>query len=168
LSESSFDSTFTFELVHWHYIKELRERAHALGSVQVREMSWYNYNYTDDGEYDYYDSDNEGQYLNDDGYDYGHGDNVYDDGYDLGEDDSDDDEESIESDSSYQRRSIISGLHASCIQHLDLSDVVWESFVTMESFQPDMENIIVALQSNRSLETINISTEVLAAIGESE
>jgi hypothetical protein len=36
----------------------------------------------------------------------------------------------------------------------------------MESFQPDVENLIVALQSNRSLKVIYISGGVLAAIGE--
>jgi hypothetical protein len=38
----------------------------------------------------------------------------------------------------------------------------------MESVQPDLENIIVALKSNRSLQTIRISRDVLAAIGESD
>jgi hypothetical protein len=33
---------------------------------------------------------------------------------------------------------------------------LWASSATMESFQPDLENIIVALQSNRSLESISI------------
>jgi hypothetical protein len=107
-------------------------------------MSWFHH--ADD----YYDSDGMGSYVGDEA-------NYY-----------DDDEESIESDSSYHCRSIISGLYASCIQYLDLSDEVWESFVTMESFQPDMEKIIVALQSNRSLEKAEITWEVLAAIGESK
>jgi hypothetical protein len=79
-----------------------------------------------------------------------------------GEDDGD---ESIESDS-LQRRNIISYLHASSLWDLRLSVDLWESSVTTESFQPDVENIILALQSNRSLETIDISGEVLAAIGE--
>jgi hypothetical protein len=51
---------------------------------------------------------------------------------------------------------------------LDLSDELWASSVAMESFQSDVENIIVALQSNRSLYTINISKNILAAIGESD
>jgi hypothetical protein len=65
-----------------------------------------------------------------------------------------------------RRRNIINGLHASSLQHLSLSDELWTSSVTMESFQPDMENIIVALQSNRSLETISISRDVLTSLGE--
>jgi hypothetical protein len=63
---------------------------------------------------------------------------------------------------------MISGLHASSLEYLNLSDELWGSSVTMEPFQPDLENIIVALQSNRSLKTIGISDVVLAAIGESD
>jgi hypothetical protein len=63
---------------------------------------------------------------------------------------------------------MISGLHASSLEYLNLSDELWGSSVTMEPFQPDLENIIVALQSNRSLKTIRISGGVLAAIGESD
>jgi hypothetical protein len=38
----------------------------------------------------------------------------------------------------------------------------------MESFQPDLKSIIVTTQSNRSLKTIDISRDVLAAIEESD
>jgi hypothetical protein len=70
---------------------------------------------------------------------------------------------------SLRRRNIITGLHTSSLQHLNLSDdLLWTSYVTMESFQPDLENIIVALQSNRSLKKISISWDVLIAIGESD
>jgi hypothetical protein len=80
----------------------------------------------------------------------------------------DDEEEMIESDS-LRRRNIISSLQASSLQHLSLTDELWESSVTMESFQPaDVESIIVALQSNRSLEMIDFSSDILAAIGESD
>jgi hypothetical protein len=68
---------------------------------------------------------------------------------------------------SLRRSNIINGLHASSLQHLILSNELWASSVTMESFQPDLENLIVALQSNRSLKVIDISCGVLAAIGES-
>jgi hypothetical protein len=68
-------------------------------------------------------------------------------------------------DSSLRRRDVISGLHASSVRDLRVWDQLWES---SESFQPDLENIIVALQSNRSLQTISISRDVLAAIGESD
>jgi hypothetical protein len=97
---------------------------------------------TDDGDYDYLRQ---------------HG-PLFDDRYDF-----DDDEES---DPVVRRRNIINGLHESYLQHLSLSDELWTSSVAMESFHPDVESIIVALQSNRSLETIKISTDVLAAIGE--
>jgi hypothetical protein len=69
---------------------------------------------------------------------------------------------------SLRRRNIINGLHASSLQYLVLSNDLWASSVTMESFQPDLENIIVALQSNRSLEKISIRWDVLIAIGESD
>jgi hypothetical protein len=76
--------------------------------------------------------------------------------------------EMAESDS-LRRRNIITGLHASSsLQHLILSNKLWASSTTMESFQPDLENIIVALQSNCSLEKISISWDVLIAIGESD
>jgi hypothetical protein len=125
-------------------------------TVQVREMSWYDNDYSNayDSDENYYD-----RVVNDNGYrnnEYGYSDN--DDYYD---------EESVESDS-VSRRNIINYLHASCLPDLDLSDELWASSVTMESFQPDMESIIVALQSNRSLQTIGISMDVLAAIGESD
>jgi hypothetical protein len=107
-------------------------------------MSWFHH--SDDGGFDY-DSD--------DGYD---GDDVYNFR-------DDDDEGSINSDS-LRRWNIISSLHASSLQHLRLSDELWESSVTLESFQPDVKNIIIALHSNRSLERIHISRNVLAAIGE--
>jgi hypothetical protein len=71
-------------------------------------------------------------------------------------------------DDSFRRRNIISCLHASCIQHLDLSNELWTSSVTMESFQSDIENIIVALQSNQNLAKVDSSWEVLAAIGEND
>jgi hypothetical protein len=125
-------------------------------TVQIREMNW-------------------NEDASEDGYVGSHGDwHAFNDGYDddgddyqgdYGGDDDVDEEESIESDSLH-RRSIINGLHASSVQHLDLSDRLWRSSVTMESFQPGVENIIVALQSNRSLKTVEISWEVLAAIGE--
>jgi hypothetical protein len=118
-------------------------------TVQTREMSWHGNDSGDDGGYGY---------ESDDGYD------AFDDVYNF-HDDDDSDEESIESDT-LLRRNIISGLHASSVDYLDLSDELWTSSVTMESFQHDMENIIVALQSNRSLEMINISSDVFAAIGE--
>jgi hypothetical protein len=51
---------------------------------------------------------------------------------------------------------------------LDLSDKLWATSAAMESFPHDLENIIVALQLNRSLETISISGEILAAIEESD
>jgi hypothetical protein len=72
---------------------------------------------------------------------------------------------------SLRRREIISELHASCLWHLNLSDdgwAPWASSVTMGSFQLDLENVIVALQSNCSLQTIGISKDILAAIGESD
>jgi hypothetical protein len=56
-------------------------------------------------------------------------------------------------------------LHTSSLEDLILSKELWVSFGTME-LQRDMENIIVALQSNRSLVTVSISNDVLAAIGE--
>jgi hypothetical protein len=80
---------------------------------------------------------------------------------------SSDDEESIETDS-LRRRNIISGLHASSLQVLDLMDELWESSVPMESVQQDLENLLVALQSNRSLVSIFISSKALATIGESD
>jgi hypothetical protein len=114
-------------------------------TVQVREMSWFDN--AGGGDYDYYDGWLGGDYPDDD-------------------DDDDDDGESIEADSA-RRAYIINGLYASSVEHLDLSDVLWTSSVMMESFQSDVENIIVALQSNRTLKTVDISCEVLAAIGES-
>jgi hypothetical protein len=102
--------------------------------------------------YDYYDSDGEGHYINEN---------------DQSVDDTDDEEEWIESES-LRRRNIISELHASSLQDLDLSDDIWASSVTMESFQPDLENMILELQSNRSLITIRISREFLAAIAETD
>jgi hypothetical protein len=128
--------------------------------VQIRKMNLYD-DASDDGDdtssdcdyYPYCDSDGDWHYYNG--------------AYDHADDDEDDDDESIES-VALHRRNIINGLHASSLQHLSFSDELWESSVTMESFQPDGENIIVALQSNRSLETIVISGEVLAAIGESD
>jgi hypothetical protein len=72
----------------------------------------------------------------------------------------------MEESDSLRRWNIINGLHAGSIRELDLSDELWASSVTMEPFQPDLENIIVALQSNRNLKTIRISNDVLAAIGE--
>jgi hypothetical protein len=68
---------------------------------------------------------------------------------------------------SRRRSKIINGLHASLLQQLFLSKNLWASPVTMESFQPDVESLIVALKSNRSLKVIDISGGVLAAIGES-
>jgi hypothetical protein len=135
-------------------------------------MSWFHQ--ADDGGRDYYDSDGMGSYvvdediiLNEDDYDSEEDDFDFNDENDENEDEDsdDDDSESRESDS-LRRRNIISGLHASSLQYLGLAGELWESSVTMESFQPDMENIIVALQSNRSLESIEISREILAAIGE--
>jgi hypothetical protein len=67
---------------------------------------------------------------------------------------------------SLHRRNDISGLHESSLEYLNLSDELWPSSVTMAPFQPNLENIIVALQSNRSLVTVSISNDVLAAIGE--
>jgi hypothetical protein len=55
------------------------------------------------------------------------------------------------------RKNIISGLHASSLQHFELTGELWASSGTMEPFQPDLENIIVALQSNSSLNTLRIS-----------
>jgi hypothetical protein len=107
------------------------------------------------GDYDYYDSDGQGQNVS------------YDIGDDSSGDDDDDDLKSIESDS-VRRTNIISDLRASSLQSLSLSGELWESSLTMESFQPDVENIIAALQSNCSLESIEISREILAAIGESK
>jgi hypothetical protein len=72
----------------------------------------------------------------------------------------------MEESHSLRRWNIINGLNAGSIRELDLSDELWASSVTMEPFQPDLENIIVALQSNRNLKTIRISNDVLAAIGE--
>jgi hypothetical protein len=120
-------------------------------------MSWYDNDGDTDSYYDYYASDGSWRenIVPEDDYS---GDEDYDDEYD---------EEAVESDS-LRRRNIISGLHASSVQYLGLSDELWESPATMESFQPDVENIIVALQSNRSLETIRISRDVLATIGESD
>jgi hypothetical protein len=69
---------------------------------------------------------------------------------------------------SLRGRNIISGLHASSLQYLTLSDELWASSVTLEPFHPDLESIIVALQSNRSLKTIGISGGILRAIGESD
>jgi hypothetical protein len=69
---------------------------------------------------------------------------------------------------SLRRRNAISGLHASSLEYLDLTVELWASSVTMEPFHPDLENIIVALQSNRSLKTIDISGGILRAIGESD
>jgi hypothetical protein len=98
---------------------------------------------------------------------YDDGDNENDD-YDYGNDDVDEDgeEELIETDSP-RRSDIINGLHASSLQHLVLSDEPWVTSVATESFQSDVENLIAALQSNRSLTTIFINGDVLAAIGES-
>ena len=53
---------------------------------------------------------------------------------------------------SLRRRIIINDLHASFIRALNLADELWASSVTM--FQPDVESLLVALQSNRNLETI--------------
>jgi hypothetical protein len=75
--------------------------------------------------------------------------------------------QSREMEESDSLRNIIRGLHESSLRHLYLSDELWASFGTME-LQRDMENIIVALQSNRSLVTVSISNDVLAAIGESD
>jgi hypothetical protein len=69
---------------------------------------------------------------------------------------------------SLRRNSIITGLHASSLPHLILSNKLWASSATMESFQPDLENMIVALQLNRSLEKISISWDVLIAVGEND
>jgi hypothetical protein len=69
---------------------------------------------------------------------------------------------------SRRRRNIINDVQTSSLEDLELSGDLWASSVTMEPFQPDLENIIVALQSNRSLETIIISRDFLAAIGESD
>jgi hypothetical protein len=124
-------------------------------TIQVREMSRYG-NY---GDYDYYDSDGDGHNIGD----YDDVDVDYDD-YD--DDTDDDDEEWIESES-VSRRNIISDLHASCIQNLELSGELWASSVAMELFQPDLENLLVALQSNRSLQAIEISRDFLATIRES-
>jgi hypothetical protein len=87
-----------------------------------------------------------------------------DDLYEHGDDD--DDEELIETES-LRRSDIISELHASSLQHLELLAELWVTSVATESFQSGVENLILALQSNRSLTTIAISGEVLAAIGES-
>jgi hypothetical protein len=75
--------------------------------------------------------------------------------------------EMAESDS-LRRSSIITGLHASSLQHLILSNKLWASSATMESFQHDLETIIVALQLNRSLEKISISWDILIAVLESD
>jgi hypothetical protein len=133
-------------LVHWHHKTEVNVFTQTL---QAREMSGYDHenwnpNYSSDEDDDSSDED---------------------DSYE--EDESSDDEESIESDS-IRRGNIISGLHASSLQHLKLSDELWESSVPMESLQPDLENLLVALQSNRSLEEIRIRRDFLAAIGESD
>jgi hypothetical protein len=69
---------------------------------------------------------------------------------------------------SLHRRNIILGLCRSSLQHVDLSDELWASSVPMESLQSDVENLLVALQSNRSLQTIEISWEALATIKESD
>jgi hypothetical protein len=93
-----------------------------------------------------------------DDYDDNLSDEVYDDDYG--------DDYDVEYD--FERRHIISELHASYLRDLDLTNDLWRSSVTMESLQLDVENLIVALQSNRSLETISISRDILAAIGESD
>jgi hypothetical protein len=117
--------------------------------------SWFHH--ADDGGRDYYDSEGSGSYVSgDDNSGYG---------YDLYDDD---DEESVESHSAFRRTNIISGLHASSVQYLGLTDELWASSVAVESFQSDVENLIVALQSDRSLETIEINWDVLAAFGESK
>jgi hypothetical protein len=69
---------------------------------------------------------------------------------------------------SLRRVRIISGLNASSVKYLFLSTDIWGSSVTMQPFPPDVENLVVALQSNRSLENISISLDVLVAIGESD
>ena len=60
---------------------------------------------------------------------------------------------------SLRRRNFINDLHASFIQYLVLSDELWGT---------DLENLIVALQSNRSLQRIYICGRFLAAIRESD
>jgi hypothetical protein len=114
-----------------------------------------------------WDSSNRGWNLNpnhgddDSDYeDYDNGDCDYD--VDGGGDDDDDDDDSIESDLLH-RRNIISGLHASSLWDLELTDKLRATPVTMESLLPDLENVTVALQSNRSLVTISISGGILAA-----
>jgi hypothetical protein len=143
-------------LVRWHHIIIFALKLFTQ-TVQVREMSWYgNDSYDGDdlsGRYDWDD-----QRL--DGWD-----DVRDDERFDGRDDSDDD--SIES-ASVRRRNIISCVHASSLYDLKLSGEPWTFFATTESFRPDLENLITALQSNRSLETIAISEEFLTDIGESD
>jgi hypothetical protein len=69
---------------------------------------------------------------------------------------------------SLRRRDIISELHASSLYNLNMLDKTCLSFVTTRSFQPGVEDVIVALQSNHSRQTIGISKNILAAIGESD
>jgi hypothetical protein len=64
---------------------------------------------------------------------------------------------------------VISDLHASSIAALGLEGEIWRtSFPTMASFRPVLENLLVALESNRSLVDISVSKDMLALIGESD
>jgi hypothetical protein len=113
--------------------------------------------------------DNDG-IRNPNGDDYSSDDDYVDDDdlHEHGDDDEDDDDDnSIESDS-LCRSEIIIELPASFLQYLKLSDELWVTSVATESFQSDIENLIVALQSNRSLTTIIIYVDILAAIGVSD
>jgi hypothetical protein len=90
-----------------------------------------------------------------------------DEGSDGEDSDEEEDGDATESDS-VLRRNIINRLHASSLQYLRLSGEQWTSFPTMASFRPDLENLISALQSNRSLKEIHICDDILALIGESD
>jgi hypothetical protein len=86
----------------------------------------------------------------------------------IGEDSEEEDDEPTESDSVLRRNVIISELHASSLDNLSLASDLWTSFPTMASFRPVLENLLAALESNRSLETIHIGENILAIIGESD
>jgi hypothetical protein len=101
----------------------------------------------------------------DDDYGYDHY-GVYDDDGEASDEFGDD--ESTESDLVLRRNVIISGLHASSLQELVLFGDLWTSFPTMASFRPDLENLLAALETNRSLKEIHICDDILALIGESD
>jgi hypothetical protein len=117
-------------------------------------MSWEHAHGLHDG-YGYNDRFHNGYSYHDPGY------------YRYDEDGFDDDEDYRES-ASVRRRNIISRVHESSLDNLRLSGELWTSFPTMASFRPDLENLLAALESNRSLETITISKDILAIIGESD